>query len=465
MTQISRRELLRLGVLGTGAAALAACMPPAGTTPSGDVSAPAGGTQTDQKVTIRFLTRQGANGSHHREFAKRYADSTDGRVTVETEEVPWGEVSKSLETGYITGTMVDATWGDNAWWPRLASIGAFLVIEDMVEASGMDLSKWFNVDWFKRWTDGKLSGLGGCAGSSDLVTFYNREWVKEAWGKEPTDDWTINDWYEMQVACVDAKGGPGNGFFGEIPQAGGHHGSHGYYSRFGAGLLDREGKVCTFSDEGCQEAIKFVMNGVSSGVMPGREDQAEGAFQMFMAGKVCSRTSNPGASNGMVAGAEENGIDMGVVLGPKGPVCETAPAAGPCMVHSPYTNTFGVYSGTKHPQEAFDVLKMVASVESMVWLCLETGKQPGAQLDSWRDPRIAEKFPWFPKVAQILEDESNAWFPMPWNTRYWEWRDVGDNEISALVYGDVPYNQANIDAITDHTQMVLDLPRPPKPAV
>jgi hypothetical protein len=68
-------------------------------------------------------------------------------------------------------------------------------------------------------------------------------------------------------------------------------------------------------------------------------------------------------------------------------------------------------------------------------------------------------------VADILEDSiGKAWFPQPWNTRYQEWRDVGDNEIPPLVYDDIPYNQANIDAVTAHCQEILDLPRPPKPS-
>ncbi|MBC7235416.1 MAG: extracellular solute-binding protein [Chloroflexi bacterium] len=326
----------------------------------------------------------------------------------------------------------------------------------------MDLSKWFNLDWFRRWTDGKLSGLGGCAGSADMVTFYNKTWVKEAWGKEPTDDWRIEDWYEMQKACVQAKGGPGNGFFGEIPPSGGDHGTHGYYMRWGTGLIDKEGKLCTFNHPECQEGVKFIMNGLKEGVFPGREDRAEGAFKMFMAGKIPSWTSNPGSSSGVVQGAQENNIDLGVVIGPKGPGYEKHGT----MIYTPYTNTFGAYAKTKYPQEAFDLMKMVSSKECMIWLCLTTGKQPGAELDAWRDPRVAAKFPWFPKMADLLEDSiGKSWFPMPWNTRYWEWRDVGDNEIAPIIFGEVPYNQANIDAVTAHTQAVLDLPRPPKPKV
>jgi hypothetical protein len=266
--------------------------------------------------------------------------------------------------------------------------------------------------------------------------------------------------YEMQVACVEAKG-KGNGFYGDLTHAAGTHSSHGIYRRWGEGLIDQEGKVSTFSSEDCQEAIKFQRMAWKDGIYAGREDAAEGDFNMFMAQKTPYLCSNPGASQGMVAGAAENGIDMGVVIGPKGKDIEKFGT----MVHSPYTNTFGCYAKTKYPQESFDLIRTVAGKESMVWLCLETGKQPGAELDAWRDPQIAAKFPWFPKVADILQDSiGKAWFPQPWNTRYAEWIDIGSNEIPPLIYDDIPYNQANIDAVTSHCQEILDLPRPPKPA-
>ena len=459
MFKLARRQLLKWGAYGTSAVVLAACAPKAEpAAPAAEVAKPTEPPKkVDETITLRFLTRQGANGDHHREFAKRYADSTNGKVVVETSEVPWGEVAKTLETQFITGTMVDVTWGDNAWWPRLATIGAFMNIEPFVEAANMDLSKWFNLDWFRRWTDGKLSGLGGCAGSNTLVCFYNRPWVQEAWGKEPEDGWTIDDYTEMMTACVEYKGGKGSGYFGEVYGCGGDHTWHGRYRRWGEGLINKEGTKSTFSEPECQEAIKWMMDLLEAGVLPGREDQAEGAFNMFMAEKAACWCSNPGASQGMVQGSKDNNIDMGVVIGPIGKDMEKHGT----MVHSPYTNTFGVFTDTKYPQESFDLMKMVSSKESMVWLCLETGKQPGAELDAWRDPQIAAKFPWFPKVADILEQSiGKAWFPMPANTRYTEWRDVGTNEIPALVYGDVAYNQANIDAITAHSQEILDLPSP-----
>ena len=458
MSKFTRRELLRWGVVGGGALALAACMPAQPAVQPAQPAAPAGeaAKKEEEVIKLRFLTRQGDAGIHMREFAKRYSEESGGKIQVVTEEVPWGEVPKVLETQLVTGTMVDATWGDTAWWPYLAKRGAYLVIEDFVEEEGMDLSRWFNIEWFRKWTNGKLSGLGGAAGFHPGIAFYNRTWVLEAWGKEPWDDWTIEDYVECMEACVQLKGGPGQGFFGGYGDIGGGHGGDGYLRNWGGFIVSPDGTKSMFHEEKAQDCIKFQREMLARGLWPGREDIAEGQFALFMAGKQAIYISNPGASQGMSAGAAENNIDMGVVIYPKGPAAkENPPRIGFC----PYANTFGVYSKTKYPREAFGLIKRVTSVESMKWLCLTTGKQPGALLDTWYDPEVNAKFPWFAKTADVMKGITDH-FAMPANTRYQEWRDVGANEIPPLVFGDVEYNQANVQAVSDHLQEILDLPMP-----
>jgi ABC-type glycerol-3-phosphate transport system substrate-binding protein len=198
------------------------------------------------------------------------------------------------------------------------------------------------------------------------------------------------------------------------------------------------------------------MEQLANGNYPGREDREEGESLMFFNQKQAIYISNPGASQGVVKGAEDNGFELGVVLAPKGPSSFETP---PRRAFIPYANTYGVYSKTKYPQEAFDLMVRVTSNEAQKWLTMQTGKQPGSKLDLWYDPDIVAKFPWFPKVADLMKECTDA-FSMPANSRYNEWKDVGDNEISPLVFGEVDYNDANINQVSDHLQEVLDLPMP-----
>ena len=458
---MTRRELLRWGAVGTGAMVLAACAPKAEPTaaPAPKEEAPAAPAAKEEAkpaaetITLRFMTRQGDAGIHMREFGNRYAQESEGKIKVEFEEAPWGETPKILETQLISGTMVDATWGDTAWWPYMAKRGAYLVIEEFVAEAGMNMDDWFNVEWFRKWTDGKLSGLGGAAGINHILAFYNKDWVTEAWGKEPTDDWTMDDYVECMAACVKMKG---EGFFGGNAPIGGNHVCDGWIRNWGGFYINPEGTESLFAEAKCQDGIKFIREQLANGNYPGREDREEGETLMFFNQKQAILISNPGASQGMVKGAADNGFELGVVLCPKGPSAFENP---PRRAFIPYANTFGCYSKTKYPREAFGLIARVTSVESMKWLCLTTGKQPGALLDTWYEPEIVEKFPWFPKCADLMK-ECTDHFSMPGNTRYNEWKDVGDNEISPLVFGEVEYNDANINQVNDHLQEVLDLPMP-----
>lgn len=464
-SSITRRELLRWGALTTGTIVLAACAPkqptaaPAAKEAAKEAPTAAPVAKEEAKpapagaITLRYMTRQGDAGIHMREFAKRYADESGGKIVVETEEAPWDETPKILETQLVSGTMVDATWGDTAWWPNMAKRGAYLDLEPHISETGMDMSKWYNVEWFRKWTNGKISGLGECAGFHPGITFYDKKWVTEAWGKEPTDDWTVEDWVECMTACVKLKG---EGNWGGNADIGGGHACDGWLGTFGGGLVSQDGATSIFTDAATQDGIKLQIDQLKAKNLPTRDDQAEGLMQLFLNGKLATYTSNPGASQGMAKGAAEKGIDMGVVLAPKGPSASaTPPQRGFC----PYANTMGVYSKTKYPKEAFGLIARVTSIECMKWLCLTTGKQPGALLDTWYEPEVVAKFPWFPKCADLMKTIIDA-FAMPANTRYNEWRDVGNNEIQALVYGDMEYNDANVQTINDHLQEVLDLSSP-----
>jgi ABC-type glycerol-3-phosphate transport system substrate-binding protein len=444
--------------MGSAAALLAACAPkqptPAPVAAPQATTAPAQAPQkVEGPITLRFMSRQGDSGIHHREFAKRFSDESEGKIVVECEDTAWGEIQKKLETQFLTGTMVDLAVMSTRDYPYLTKRGCFLVLDDLVQEAKLDLSKWFNIAWTQRWSDGKLTGLGGGAGLSNVLVFYNKDWVMEATGSDLTDDWTMDDLVEVMSACVKLKG---KGHFGSVVAMGGSVEADSWVCNWGKGYMDGTCTQSQFNDPKVQDALKWNMEQLKNGNFPGREDAAEGALKMFLGGKMALNINNPGASEGMVKGAAENGFELGVVLYPKGPsAMETPPRYGFC----PYANCKAVSAQTKYPKETFDLMLRVLSNESFKWLNAQTGKQPGALLETWYDPDVAGKFPWFPKCADVMK-ACPPYYPVPANTRYKEWSDVGENEIQPLLYGDVPYTQANIDQINAHLQEIIDLPLP-----
>ncbi|MBC7235003.1 MAG: extracellular solute-binding protein, partial [Chloroflexi bacterium] len=261
--RLTRRQLLRCGLFAAGSAFLAACAPKQPTpVPQPETKAETAPTQkpaqpVQEVITLRFMSRQGQAGDHHREFAKRYSEESGGRIKVECEDTAWGDIPKKLETQLITGTMVDLAVMSTRYFPYLARRGAFLVIEDLVQKHNLDLSKWFIIEWFRRWTNGKLSGLGGAAGLSNLLVFYNKGWIKEATGQDLTDDWTMDDLVSVMEACVKLKG---EGHFGTAIPIGGHVEADSWVCNWGSSYLDPETYTKSlFAEEKVQDSIKWTM--------------------------------------------------------------------------------------------------------------------------------------------------------------------------------------------------------------
>ncbi len=463
MVKVTRRVMLRWGLATVGATVLAACAPKAAPTtapqeapkaeapkaeaPTAAQPAPAGA------ITLRFITRQGDMGAAQREFATRYANESEGKIKVESEDTDWNEIPKKYETQMLAGTPPDLAVMDTAFWPYLAKRGSFLVIEDLVAEAKIDLTKWFNIEWMRRWTDGKLSGLGERAGINDIITFYNKDWVMDAWGKEPTDDWTMDDYVECMTACVKKKG---EGYFGGLCSLGGGHTPDGWVRNWGGFYMNPEGTQSMLTDPKTRAGLQWIADQIKNKNYPSREEGAEGQTKMFFGGKQAIYISNPGATTGMLTGAAANNINMGICLAPKGPAAMETP---PRRAFIPYANCMGIAKGSKYPNETFGLLLKVTSVDAMKWIVLEKGSQPGAVLESWTDPEILAKYPIFSKVAEIMKSCTDI-FPVPANTRYIQWRDIGANEIPPLLYGDVEFNDANLQAVNDHLQEVIDLPEP-----
>ena len=307
-------------------------------------------------------------GAAQREFATRYANESSGKIVVESEDTDWNEIPKKYETQTLAGTPPDLAVMDTAFWPYLAKRGSFLVIEDLVAQAKIDLNKWFNIEWMKRWTDGKLSGLGERAGINHIITFYNVDWVKEAWGKEPTDDWTMDDYVECMTACVKTKG---EGYFGGNAPIGGGHVADGWVRNWGGFYMNPEGdKSHVDGRKDPRRAAVAARPGQEQATIPSREEAAEGENKMFFGGKQAILISNPGATTGMLTGAEANKINMGMCLAPKGPSAMETP---PRRAFIPYANCMGIAKGTKYPNETFGLLQAVTSVDAMKWIVLEQG--------------------------------------------------------------------------------------------
>ena len=449
----SRRRFLAVGTMGAAAALVAACgaaEAPAQPAASGGQAPAAKPAGQKQPVSLRIITRAGVYGDHSREFAKRYAQETGN--TVEAEAIEWNDIPKKVETQLVAGELADVLVCDQAYWPYLAIKGTFLVIDDLVKANKPpDFEDYPDLEWQRRWTDGKLSGLAGDAGINDIITWYNKDMLAEIGGKEPTSEWKMEDYVQLMELVASKK----PGVFGGASSVGGAHTGDGWIRNWGGWILDPTAKKVELTNPKTVEGVKWLVDVVKRKLYPSRQDlQGTDANSLFAAGKLFSLTSNPGAYGGLDK-AVGGKFQVGTVLAPKGP---SAFEPTPRRAFIPYANRHGAYSKTKYPEQAYDLLVRTTGFECMKWLTLNTGKQPG-NLKAWRDPEILKMRPIYKDVADLMAKCTDV-FPVPWNTRYVEYKDQADPGIQALAYGETPYSEQALSQLQTKLQEIVNLPRP-----
>jgi len=463
--RVKRRKLLALGAAGAAIGLLTACggapestakpapPTPAAGTPAAKPTEPAPAAKPaagKKDVSLRMITRGGIFGSHQREFAKRYAEETG--YNVEAEEIPYADIEKKIQTQLVAGDVPDVLWMDQPWWPNLAVKGAFLPIDDLVKAKPpANFEDYPFLEWQRQWTGGKLSGLSGDAGINDIITWYNKDMLQEVGGKEPTDDWTMEDYVSLMDLVTKKK----SGVFGGASSLGASHVGDGWLRNWGHWILDPTLKKVELTHPKTQDGIKWVVDVVKRKLYTGRQDiQGTDATSMFAAGKMFSVTSNPGNYGGLDQ-AVGGKFQYGVVLAPKGPSCFENP---PRRAFIPYAAREAVWAKSKFPEEAYGLMVRTTSYECMKWLTLNTGKQPGI-LTAWRDPDVLKIRPIFAKVADLMAKSTDV-YPVPWNTRYTEYVDRGNNELLAVEYGERPLSEATLTDIQKKLQEIVDLPMP-----
>ncbi|MBC7234683.1 MAG: hypothetical protein H5T69_02490, partial [Chloroflexi bacterium] len=125
-----------------------------------------------------------------------------------------------------------------------------------------------------------------------------------------------------------------------------------------------------------------------------------------------------------------------------------------------------IYSKTKYPEECWGLLVLLSSFEISKWTALSKSHMtPGAVIAAWHDPEVWEACP--PYKDDALAWDTIDWgkletwvMPVPANTRRAEFSDKYGNEWNGMLYGQVPYDQANVDKLQKELQEIMDKPLP-----
>ncbi len=450
--KLSRRDLLKWMGVGTASVALAACAAPAA--PS---SAPAGGEEasseaapSQEKAKMTIATFAAVLHDWQREFARRWAEAHADEVDLQIEEVVYGEMSKLQLARSASGTLWDVVFSGVKWFPFSASKGMFLALDDFVAARAEDvqMDDFFPAAIANGYLDGTLYGLPYeiHPGNPALVA-VNVDYLESKNLPIPDNDWDYMEFTQLAAAATD----PDANVWGTDYYPSNYYDFNSLDRAFDTEILDSEGRKFLFNvDERNIEAARWVhsLRMEHNAAVP--REMSEGMD--FIAGTLATDVTGSYSVNRYNTEIADK-FQVKWVLFPKGPDGSRG--------YTAFLSYFSVYSKTKYPDLAVDLLIYLTSTEAGLWSALEQGTgQPNARKSVWQNEEFLQKSdPIFKDVLNeyFLADIPGS-FPMPYNLRFQELQDNWANTIPELFYGDVPFEEG-MQSVQEACQEILDLPR------
>jgi multiple sugar transport system substrate-binding protein len=455
--KISRRQFIKgIGVAGMGVASaqlLIACAAPApapGAAPdaTGSQAAPAA---TD--IVLRVQVAPGGQSTMPIAMAERYQDETG--VTVEIEEVIYGEIETKTQTGYISGTNPDLLYGHHRWLFINFLRGIYMELDDMFAADPLpDMGDIYPSVLAGNMLDGKNFSIPGVVHpGGNIALNFNKTMLEEKGLPLPEVGWTWQQWDEVMRAAAD----PDNGIFGLGFE--GMNSFH-YYSNISRSFGDPAGRDgWVMNEDGTEllydqplhgEVAAWYVGLLNDKVAPRKVDYIEdSSANIFIAGMTATQASNVGQVAAFITQID-NRFEVDAVPLPIGPDGRQ----GTCYSG----NQHMIDSKSAHPEQAYELLKLFSSSEAGVMMVVDGRIPPNAHKSVWLNDEVNGVNP----IYQIMDDLLTAGiepFPMPRNTRFSEANNVFLNEIDLIWEGEETWEDY-APVIVQRVNEVLNLERP-----
>jgi ABC-type glycerol-3-phosphate transport system substrate-binding protein len=461
----SRRSFLKQAALlgaGTLAATWAAgCAPkPAPTAvPAApkkeQPAAPAPATAAPKKaIELRFMDRGDAIGEASRHFSRVFEEQNPG-VTVKNESTSWADLSTKVATMVAGNTMADVAFQHTPLMlPEMGAKGVWLDIEPLGEKDAIDWSIYypFALDACRLGPKGELVAGPESLHMGQNVLGWNKEMLAEMGFGEPSEDMTLPDFVELCIKVQEKM--PETGF--AVHMGNSLWDMEALSRTFGGYLTSRDRKTCGFSQPKTQDALKWHYDLINTHkVIPGRDQILQNQKSMFYGGMLAMVFNSP---NNMWVGfttSVEGKFNLGS--------CQMPHGGGLTIGTTPSVNAYVIWSKSKVIDEAWGLVRMLTSADAGKWMAINQNIGPGSTREAWNDPKVWEVNPIHKHCAEHwnkLTSETAGVIPAPLNTRRAEMHDYFGNEWAAILFGDKPYDQANVDKLQKELQAIMDKPLP-----
>lgn len=407
-------------------------------------AAPSGGS-----ISLRIAVRTEPNNEWQTHWAKDWA-TKHPNVNLGIEQLAYADMAKKQLAELATGTMQDVVYSGIKWFPYSASQGVFLPLDDLVKSNDPGMSDFIDAAIAGCKFDGKLYAL-----PSELQTgnrtqiIYNKDMLGSKGVTPPTDDWTVDDFMGMLTKLSDSK----NQIYGTDFFPDNYYDFSALARTWGGDIMTEDGKKFTIAtDPNSVKAAQWATDlRAKYKFAPTRAETQATSGSLFPSGKVAMATVGIYAflSMGKTVGDK---FKWDGVLFPKGPDGKRG--------YEGFVVMWSVYSKSKQPEMAFDLVAQETSKEVGIWSVLNDGYQPSARQSVWADPQIVKINSIFQRTLNWMTDKTDLGpFPMPYNLRFSELQDKWANVSTGMFYGEDSFDTALKD-IQQQCETIVELARP-----
>lgn len=372
-------------------------------------------------------------------------------IVTKVESFPGGEYNQKLQV-LLAGDQQGDVWWNVVFTgqaPMHASKGVLMFLDDLVKADNFDLTQYYEGALATCYYEGKLFGLPFKLHPGVVGLYYNVEATEKAGLGDELKPTSWDELLEMakKMTVKEADRTTQFGFypaFGTTP--------HFYFQisrAWGGDILSADGKKALVNTEPFMKALQYFQDMAKvHGVAP---LQAQVPEQPFESGVMAS----------MQSGSWSKSLPTRVkfpvkdVLLPKGP----GGKVGKWMV----TDVINMGSKTKHPKEAWELVKLLCGKE--LGIRLGEGKggasgTSGGRRDVFESERLLAN-PLHPMWLEAVSVPEDGWEAIvPANFRGGEYNTTIQQMLAPIWLGDATPDMPFLDNVNKALQEILDKPAP-----
>ncbi|HEX5414189.1 MAG TPA: extracellular solute-binding protein [Chloroflexota bacterium] len=423
----------------------ASSAPAAQPTAAATQAAPAAASNASgQNVKVTASVQVGSGSNWESDAVKAFGKAHPN-YQVEIQQIPNDQNAKKLLALLATKTLPDVAWVGVKYFGYTASKGAFLAMDPYVKQKDPGLDDYFpaSIDGCK--FEGKLMAMPVEINTGNTnVILYNKDLLDAKGIKEPTDDWTFDDFASAASKLTDKS----KHVWGTNLLPTNYYDLDTWTRSLGGEILAGDGKQFALAtDPKALQAARWVTDlHTKNNAAPNRADSQGLAF--------------PSGQIGIFTTGIFSMIDIPETVGNKFKVGSVLAPVGPDgrRGYELFLVQFSISAQTKIPDVAYDLMLTITSKETSMDAFIKEGETVPRK-SVWESDEAKKIGTIFSRASAWLSNGKDVGpFPMPNNLRFSELQDKFGNMITDVYYGDKDFD-SGIKAIQDECQKIVALPR------